>query len=307
MSLGRMRQAGPPRCLGRSLWGRRLVVSRSRRGSRYGSRSRLQCLRVQAEVTPGGGLQRQRRSRRASVAPVGSTCPRIWKPGVSQNSKSGRAGKSYIGRNGLRPQVPFPFTDADFEKVLQTYDRALKSGLLPGLNEVDVEMVFRYVWWPRGNSTWVLERIAAGGLDGLALLLHEAVELREFFLGRYNPWKAGDQRRGYHWNHGRATLQEHRLMLSIARQKGYVVDNVWDMIRTDANAIGPDMKPKLRPAQIHRNLRAAGARIGLGLEEIPASRPESLAEAERFWQDVIAGKLKIDDVDFVAIQADGRP
>ena len=96
-------------------------------------------------------------------------------------------------------------------------------------------------------------------------------------------------------------------MLSIARQKGYVVDNVWDMIRTDANAIGPDMKPKLRPAQIHRNLRAAGARIGLGLEEIPASRPESLAEAERFWQDVITGKLKIDDVDFVAIQADGRP
>ncbi|MGI5845358.1 MAG: hypothetical protein ACOX9B_14450 [Candidatus Xenobium sp.] len=227
--------------------------------------------------------------------------------GAKQSSKSGRSGRSYIGPNGMEPKNLFPYKQADFEQAVQAYRPALEAGVLPGLDARDVEMVFRYVWWPRGESVYVLERIAEGGLDGLALLAHEATELRQYFLdGRYNPWKLGEQRRGYRWNHGFATLEEHRLMLKVAQQKGYAVDNVWDMIRTDANAVAPDVDPFYRPAQVKRNLKAAGSRVGLTLDEIPPSRPESLAEAERFWQDVMAGRLKLVDVDFVAIQDDGR-
>ena len=262
-------------------------------------------------VAPGGYTKGRLPTTIEEQAGIGGGGRKYMPPeldaGAKQSSKSGRSGRSYIGPNGMEPKNLFPYKQADFEQAVQAYRPALEAGVLPGLDARDVEMVFRYVWWPRGESVYVLERIAEGGLDGLALLAHEATELRQYFLdGRYNPWKLGEQRRGYRWNHGFATLEEHRLMLKVAQQKGYAVDNVWDMIRTDANAVAPDVDPFYRPAQVKRNLKAAGSRVGLTLDEIPPSRPESLAEAERFWQDVMAGRLKLVDVDFVAIQDDGR-
>lgn len=220
--------------------------------------------------------------------------------GASQNSKTARAGKRYIGPNGMKSYVD----SSDFQRVLDLYKTPLQAGLLPGLDAKDIEIVFRYVD-PAGSNSYVLERILQGGLDGLALLIHEAEELRGYFKdGRFNPWKREQQKKGYDWYHGGATIAEHRFLFQVARQKGYSVDSLWDILRTDENAMSPETPKHLWIEQIQSNLVKAEAR---SLEDVPAPNPLSLAEAKRFWQDVMAGRLQIEHVDFSALQDDRRP
>lgn len=219
-------------------------------------------------------------------------------PDFDARKRDTRVGQRYIGANGMKVKIG----ERDPDAVLEGYRRAIDGGVLPGFDRRDAEIVLRYVG-PDGNHQYVYDRILSGDLRGLALLQHESVELKAYFGdGRYNPWKRGEHGVGYPLRHGKATVAEADLMLAIAKQKGYPVQELWDMIRADPSTCPPGASEEDIAERVQANIDYACFYLDIDSRTLPKEGEVSLAAAKRFWQDVDEGTLTINDIDFAALQ-----
>lgn len=235
----------------------------------------------------------------APSRPPAPTAPVRSAPKVEPAAAPG--GRKFIERGIVRGKgKKVRYRPQDVDAAVDAYREAAKR-VLPKLDRTDYDLIARYVDpGPASGNAYVWERIRAGGIDGFALLVHEAEELKLYFAADVNPWRADEQASRYHEFHGFATVREHRFLLAVAKQKGYPVEGIGDLIRTDANAVAPGTSEAVRRRQVATNLWSARRH-----ERITPSTNAGLEAARLFWLDVMEGRLRLEDVDLDALQAAG--
>ena len=202
---------------------------------------------------------------------------------------------------GQGRRVDVDLEDIDFVENL--YARSAYT-VLPGMDNRDVEIVGRYVLRAADNE-YVWNRMKAGKVDGLALMIHEMHELQFYFDNGLDPWVYSDWNPSYDRFHGIATVLEHSFLLAVAKQKGYGVSDIWELIAADRNSTpGSATRKQLRRAR-RENLDRAAVHHPMTTGSLGEAKAR-LREANRFWADIYEGRLRLEDIDLDAIPVPGR-